>query len=105
MTEEEEIEQLLAQSPAPRVTIDSMTARIADVTYTRLPGGTMTICQITIDNGFVVIGESACVNPENYNQTIGEQIAYNNAYNKLWPLFGFLLAETLYQKGITQGNG
>jgi hypothetical protein len=105
MTEEEEIEQLLAQSPAPRVTIDSMTARIADVTYTRLTGGTMTICQITIDNGFVVIGESACVNPENYNQVIGEKIAYNHAFNKLWPLFGFLLAETLYQKGSNQGNG
>lgn len=89
----EEAEQLLTTLPAPRVTREAIEARIGDVAYTRLPGGTMTICQITIDNGFVVIGESACVNPENYQQVIGERIAYDNAFNKLWMLFGFLLAE------------
>ena len=46
-----------------------------------------------LDNGFSVSGESACVNPENYNQQIGEKIAFDNAFRQLWPLFGFLLAE------------
>jgi hypothetical protein len=88
-----EAEQLLTTLPAPRVTREAIEARIGDVSYTRLPGGTMSICQITIDNGFVVIGESACVSPENYQQVIGERIAYDKAFDKLWPLFGFLLAE------------
>jgi Phage protein (N4 Gp49/phage Sf6 gene 66) family len=53
----------------------------------------VTIGSITLDNGYSVRGESACVNPENYNQQIGEKIAYDNAFRQLWPLFGFLLAE------------
>jgi len=40
-----------------------------------------------------VRGESACVNPANYNQQIGEHYALIDAKRKLWPLFGFLLAE------------
>lgn len=60
--------------------------------FTRI-GGTVTHCRIILDNGFSVSGESACVNAENYNQEIGERIAYNNAFRQLWPLFGFLLAE------------
>lgn len=38
-------------------------------------------------------GESACVNPANYDQEIGERIAYDNAFSKLWAFFGFVLAE------------
>lgn len=55
--------------------------------------GTVTLCQITLDNGFSVRGESACVNPANYNREIGEKISFDNAFRQLWPLFGFLLAE------------
>lgn len=90
---DEELEKLLSESPAERVTQEYITSRIANVTYTRLPDSTMTICHLTLDNGFAVIGESACVNPANYNQAIGESVAHFNAFNKLWPLFGFLLAE------------
>ena len=50
-------------------------------------------CRIVLDNEFSVSGESACVNAANYNQQIGEKIAYENAFRQLWPLFDFLLAE------------
>ncbi len=66
--------------------------RITSTDFPRI-GETVTHCRIVIDNGFSVSGESACVNPENYNQQIGERIAYDNAFRQLWPLFGFLLAE------------
>jgi uncharacterized protein YijF (DUF1287 family) len=88
----EKLEELLAASPAERVTPEYMKSRIADTTLTRI-GETVTYCRIVLDNGFSVSGESACVNPENYNQQIGEKIAYDNAFRQLWPLFGFLLAE------------
>lgn len=48
-------------------------------------------------------GESACVNPENYDEEIGTTIAYDNAFKQLWPLFGFMLAEDqMREKGHAQ---
>ena len=92
MISKERLNELLEASPAERITPDYIESRIQDVSYKRLQG-TLTHCTILLDNGYHVTGESSCVNPENYNQEIGESIAYENAYEKLWPLFGFLLAE------------
>lgn len=104
MITNEELEQKLEQSPAPRVTKEYIDSRIIEVSFARI-GETLTHCLLTIDNGFIVSGESACVNAVNYNKEIGEKIAYDNAFNKLWPLFGFLLAEErCAEKGISTGN-
>ncbi|MEW4568018.1 Gp49 family protein [Tautonia sp. JC769] len=89
---DEKLNELLAASPAERVTKEYMESRIAKTDFHCL-GETVTICSITLDNGYSVRGESACVKPENYNQQIGEKIAFDNAFRQLWPLFGFLLAE------------
>jgi hypothetical protein len=86
------LDELLAVSPAERVTPEYMKSRITDTKFTRLTD-TVTHCRITLDNGYGVSAESACVNVANYNQEIGEKIAYDNAFRQLWPLFGFLLAE------------
>ncbi len=83
-----------------RVTNQSIDARIDKVEYQRLPGTTLTICIITMVNGFTVTGESACADPDEYNQERGEEIAYENAFKKLWPLEGYLLKERLYQQSI-----
>lgn len=99
---DEKLGELLAASPAERVTKEYIESRIALApVFTRL-GKTITHCRIVLDNGFSVSGESACVNPENYNQQIGEKIAYENAFRQLWPLFGFLLAEKNKLRG--EGN-
>jgi hypothetical protein len=98
MLTDQELDAALVTSPAPRVTKSYITNRISEldgVTFTHLLP-TVTLCSITLDNGYSVRGESACVNPENYNKEIGEKIAYDNAFQKLWPLFGFLLAEKQY---------
>ena len=93
-----QIEEAVAKSPAPRITKEYMESRIVDVQYFSPPGeSTTTYCRMVIDNGYAVSGESACVNPENYNRELGQSIAYNNAFAKLWPLFGFLLAEGNYR--------
>src|SRR5690606_28454378 len=89
-----ELEAAPAQAPSSvRVTRDMMLARIRDVTYTVLLNTTVTICNITLDNGYSVRGESACVDPANFDAQIGQKLAYDNAFRKLWPLFGFALAE------------
>lgn len=88
----EKLDEMLAASPAERVTPEYMKSRITSTDFTRI-GETVTHARIVLDNGFSVSGESACVNVANYNQQIGEKIAYDNAFRQLWPLFGFLLAE------------
>jgi hypothetical protein len=89
-------ERLDAQT-APKVTKEYMESRISAHEFHRL-GGTVTVCNLVLDNGYSVRGESACVSLANFNREIGEKIAYENAFSKLWPLFGFALAEKLYQE-------
>lgn len=92
-----QLQEATDKSPSGvRVTKIMIERRITDVSYTVLPGTTVTICSITLDNGFSVRGESACVDPKNFNKDIGETHAYNAAFDKLWALFGFLIREMKY---------
>lgn len=83
---------------ANKVTVESITDRIAGMRFTRLPDQTTTICSIIMVNGFVVNGISNCDDPANFNQQIGEQEAYKRAFNQLWELEGYLLKEKLYRE-------
>lgn len=96
MLNNDQLQEKLAASPAPRVRKEDIEARISDASSQRL-SPTVTLCTITLDNGFSVRGEAACVNPENYNADIGHRFAYDDAFKKLWPLFGFLLAEVQFR--------
>lgn len=51
----------------------------------------LTICVLTLKNGFTVTGESACASPENFDAEVGYKIARENAKQKLWPLMGYEL--------------
>ena len=79
-----------------RVTLDSINAAIRDEYYYQPLGTVLTICTLTMENDFIVIGESTCVSPENFDAELGKKIARQNAVDKLWPLMGFHLA---YCKG------
>lgn len=58
--------------------------------------GLLTFCVLVLRNGFTVTGESACASPENFDAKVGQQIAYGNAREKLWPLLGFRLKDRLH---------
>lgn len=92
-----QMQEMLDKQTAPKVTKESMDKRIAGADFYILSDGRTTICSITLDNGFTVRGESSCVSKENFNKDIGETFAYEDAYRKLWILYGFLLAEDLYR--------
>lgn len=92
----EECAKRIEERVAPRVTKETIEASIKDVQYS-WPFGTVTICNLILENGYSVRGESACVDPRNFDIEIGKRLAYDQAFNKLWPLFGFLLAEQLYR--------
>ena len=77
-----------------KITVEFLNSEIANVEYLR-PVGTLTICIITTKDGFTFTGESACVDPTNFNQEIGEKIAYDNAFNKMWLPYGLWLHKVL----------
>lgn len=96
--EPQKIQELLATKTAPKVTKEYILSRIVNVTWDHcFRESTRTICIINLDNGYSAMGESSCVSKENYDPAIGEHYSYANAFSKLWPLFGFALAEQLYQ--------
>jgi len=92
---EETVERLVQEKglTAPRLTPDDIESKIAGVTYTNLPSGKCVVCEMTLENGFTVRGESACVSPANFDQEIGNGIAYKSAREKIWQLEGYLLQE------------
>lgn len=81
---------------APRLTPQHIDMCIKNKAFHRLTD-VLTVCVITLQNGFTVTGESACASPENYNQGIGESIAFKNAREKIWLLEGYLLKQRLYE--------
>lgn len=85
-----------------KVTIASIDARIDAVSYHRIPNTTITVCAIKMVNGFTVIGESACVNPADFNAELGKEYAYEKAFGQIWMLEGYLLAERNYQSTIKE---
>ena len=58
-------------------------------------GTTLTVCCLTLKNGYTVTGESAAASPQNFDKKVGENIAYQNARDKIWALEGYLLKEKL----------
>lgn len=81
---------------APRLTPSDIESVIKSASYTVLPSGRVTICELTLTNGFTVRGESSCVSIENFNKELGELIAFQNAREKIWQLEGYLLKQEFY---------
>jgi len=92
---ETEIENAIQEKGlnAPRLTPAKIDAVIKGKTFTKLPSGKTMICELTLTSGFTVRGESSVVSPENFDQEIGEEISYEDARNKIWPLEAYLLQQ------------
>lgn len=81
---------------APRLTPDLIESKIVKEDY-HLLTDVLTVCVLTLENGFTVTGESACASPANYNKEIGDRIARDNAKEKIWILEGYLLKQKLFE--------
>jgi hypothetical protein len=60
---------------------------------------TVTICHLTLCSGFSVRGESACMNPADFDADIGRQLSYKDAFNKLWQLEGYHRMASAWEAG------
>ena len=94
---DEKIEQAIRGKGlnAPRLTPESVEGVIVDEQYHVFDGSCLTVCALTLRNGFSVVGESACASPENFDAEIGREIARVTAKEKIWMLEGYLLKERL----------
>lgn len=96
MSEQEVEKEIQAKGlNAPRLTPDLIDSVIVSEQYHVFHGTTVTVCALTLKNGYVVTGESAAASPENFDESIGRKIARENARNKIWALEGYLLREKL----------
>lgn len=94
---DQEIEQEIQDKNlnAPRLTPELIEGTVVDQQYHVFGDTCLTVCCLTLKNGFTVTGESACASPENFDAELGRKIARSNAVNKIWPLEGYLLKERL----------
>lgn len=81
---------------APRVTPTDIENSIVKEEFQVFANSTLTVCVLTLRNGFTVTGESACASPENFDAELGRRIARDKAKEKIWPLLGYALREHLY---------
>jgi Phage protein (N4 Gp49/phage Sf6 gene 66) family len=85
---------------APRLTSMDLDAAITTERYWQPAGTTVTVCCLTLRNGYSVIGESAAVSPENFDAEIGRKVARAGARDKIWALEGYLLKQRLFEQGV-----
>lgn len=76
---------------APRLTPDLIDQTIAGVDYHVFEGSCLTVCCLTLHNGYTVIGESACISPDNFDADIGRRIAHGKAREKIWGLEAYAI--------------
>lgn len=80
--------------PLPtKVSREMVEAAILNETYTVLPDGRTTVCQLMLDNDFTVDGKSACVHPSEFNAELGNKYARERAFDEAWQMLRFRLAD------------
>jgi hypothetical protein len=89
--------------PMPLVTSFSMEEEIVDDYYRNLgsaikapegsPAYNTTLCILVLRNGFVIVGKSACVYSENFNEDTGKRLAREDALRQIGPFMGWREAD------------
>lgn len=70
--------------------IDNILSSSEFKTFHRIFGKQCVVVAL-LPNGFTIVGESACVDPNNYDETIGYSLALKDIEKQLWMLEGYLL--------------
>jgi hypothetical protein len=95
----DQAKEAVSKTTHPRVTEASIKDHIDKVEYAT-HADIMTVCYITMVNGFIVHGVSAPASPENFNAEVGKRYAFDNAFKQLWQLEGYLLRQKLYEASL-----
>lgn len=86
---------ILDDKEGNKITDKDLDNFIVKGTSIKLGEKTAVVLDTTI-TGFDTIGTSACVDSNNYNQEIGDEIAREEIRNKMWGHLGFILQWAKY---------
>jgi len=84
---------------APRLSPALIDETIVAEAYHVFPNTSLTVCVLTLRNGYIVTGESASASIANFNAELGRKISRESARNKIWALEGYRLRQLLFEKG------
>ena len=82
---------------------EDILAIILDEQYHHFPGTTVTVCCLRLQNGFAVIGYSACLDDREFDSVTGEIEAKKDAIDKIYQLEGYLEKEAAFQEAKEAG--
>lgn len=101
----------VAKNPRGRVSLDDIKNAIAQIHIFNAADAVnalkkdatpaqrvLTICILTMHNGFTVIGKAAPADPQNFDPELGKNIAYEDAVRQVWPLMGFAKRNELMEQ-------
>lgn len=80
---------------APRLTPALIDEQIAAEAYWVPSGTALTVCVLTLRNGFNVVGYSKPVLADNFDEALGRKIARDKAREQIWQLEGYALRNKL----------
>lgn len=84
------------QKTPNRVSLEAIKEKVDSVEYIHPSSAPhFTLALVKMKNGYIVTGQSAPADPENFNEEKGKQFAYEDAVRKVWPLEGYLLCDKL----------
>lgn len=85
-----------------KLSVEAIESKIVNNDLLRVPNTTTTLCILHLENGYTVVGKSACIDLNEFSEEIGASIAYEDALNKVWELEGYLLAQRRFEAGLTK---
>lgn len=83
---------------APRITPAHIDSVIVGEKYWQPEGTSLTVCVLTLANGFHVVGHSAAASLKNFDAEIGRKLARDKARDHVWALEGYLLRQHLHDQ-------
>lgn len=72
-----------------KLTPEVLESKIKSEAYHQFADTTVTVCCLTLDNDFSVIGHSACIDNESFDAELGKEYSRADAFAKMWGLYGF----------------
>lgn len=89
----------LAPQDLPRLLIADIEAAISKEQYHVFDGTTLTVCCLTLRNGFTVTGTSACIHYVDFNAELGRKYAREEAFKRAWDHEAYMLKQRMFVFG------
>lgn len=92
--------------PKNKVTPEDVENEIADTQVKTLDdfGKPTTYVAVILKNGFTMREATTCVDPNNYNESIGAKICLDRIKDKIWFLLGYKLQDDIYRASLVDDD-